>query len=139
MLGLLEMPLDLSCVTMGDPGYPVAVEESAKICKTMVAGGHVRMTCDRALLLSLTRDQLIGQFHHEIAINVPGLEPDIGPISTYKISSQLSTSAEGVWETKVVVKAMDNADDQGVVRLEVFRTTDLVLRGTQYEVSVELS
>ena len=92
MLKLLEefkKSPDINCVRPGDKGYPVDVGDRAKICKTSVDHSGVHMTCDRTLFMGLTTDEQIEQNHHEFAINVPGLEPDSGSISTYKISDQL--------------------------------------------------
>jgi hypothetical protein len=105
MIGLLSLPLNVSCVKQGDSGYPVSVDDSAKICATSVDSSGVHMICDRALFLALNPDQQIEQNHHEFAINVPGLEPDTGPISTYEISNQLSSYIETVTERRLVVKA----------------------------------
>jgi hypothetical protein len=111
MLSLLKLPLDVSCVSSGDPSFPVSVDDSTKVCKSFVDKAGMHMTCDRALFLGLDADPevradlQIEQNHHEFATQVPGLEPDTGPISTYKISVQLSNSIETVKERKLVVKA----------------------------------
>ncbi len=103
MTSLLNMPLDVSCVKPGDKGYPVSVNDSAKICATFVDFEGVHMTCDRGLFLGLNADQRIEQNHHEFSINIPGLEPDSGAISTYKISDQLSASIGDVTERRLIV------------------------------------
>jgi formylglycine-generating enzyme required for sulfatase activity len=108
MTRLLSLPLDVSCVGPGDKGYPVMVDGSKKICATWVDRGGVHMTCDRSLFLGLNTDQQIEQDHHEFAINVPGLEPDTGPISTYKISTQLSASITDVTVRRLVVTSSDS-------------------------------
>ena len=103
MSTLLKLPLDASCVSQGDQGYPVSVDGSSKICRNRVDTTGIHMICDRSLFMALAPDLQIEQIHHEFAIDVPGLEPDTGPISTYKISTQLSQSTENVVERKLVV------------------------------------
>lgn len=96
---------DINCVKPGDRGYPVDVNDTSKICKTFVDKKGVHMTCDRELFMALSSDEQIEQNHHEFAINIPGLEPDTGSISTYKISRQLSGSIADVTERRLVVSA----------------------------------
>jgi hypothetical protein len=93
----------VNCVQPGDEAYPVDVNNRQKICKTLVDSSGVHITCDRDLFLKLSTDDQIEQVHHEFAINVPGLEPDTGSISTYKISAQLSNSIATVKERRLVV------------------------------------
>ncbi|MGZ3747897.1 MAG: hypothetical protein ACXWRE_11075 [Pseudobdellovibrionaceae bacterium] len=89
MLNLLAKPLISSCVSSGDKAYPVAIGDSSKICvsKLEIDGFHLR--CDAVKFLGMDQDHQIQQIHHEFATNVPGLEPDRGPISTYRLSTQL--------------------------------------------------
>ena len=90
MKELLGRPLDISCVGQGDPEYPVTVRGSVKICRNEMLADRIRMVCDRGLFISLSDEMKYEQVHHEFATDVPGLEPDDGPISTYKISTQIS-------------------------------------------------
>ncbi len=90
MLKLYNLPLDSSCVVKGDSDYPVDVGDATKICKSSVDNGELHMICDQKRFFALNANQRIEQIHHEYAIHVPGLEPDSGAISTYKISMQLS-------------------------------------------------
>ena len=103
MLDLLKKPVDANCVSQGDSAYPVEVGNSAKICKTFVDAKGIHMLCDRVLFMGLDADDRIKQVHHELAINVAGLEPDTGSISTYKISKQLSAFIASVSERRLVV------------------------------------
>jgi hypothetical protein len=103
MLALLKLPLDSSCVTKGDPGYPVQVADDSKVCASSVSNGQVHMKCDQVKLLGMDPDLQIEQIHHEYAINVPGLEPDYGPISTYKISMQLAMFTRDTVERRLIV------------------------------------
>jgi len=109
MLELLAKPIDANCVRNGDADYPVRIGKTTKICKTSFDHIGLHMICDRELFLNLTDDQKIEQIHHEIAINAAGLEPDIGPISTYRISVQLSASIQDVPERKLVVMSSATA------------------------------
>jgi hypothetical protein len=97
---------DVNCVRPGDKGYPVDVNDTSKICKTSVDEKGVHMTCDRNLFMGLTPDEQIEQDHHEFAINIPGLEPDSGSISTYRISTQLADSIATVPERRLVIKGL---------------------------------
>lgn len=84
--------IDANCVALGDANYPVQVGDHAKICRSWADSLGVHVICDRNLFMSsLEPDQRIQQIHHEIAINIPGLEADKGPLSSYKISSQLAS------------------------------------------------
>jgi hypothetical protein len=103
MSALLSKPLDSSCVTQGDSAFPVQVEGRPKICKTLVDGLGVHMVCDLEKFLALNQDLQIQQIHHEFATSIPGLEVDDGPISSYKISGQLSAFIATVTERKLVV------------------------------------
>jgi hypothetical protein len=94
---------DVNCVRPGDKGYPVDVNDKSKICKSSVDENGFHMTCDRELFMALSADEKIEQDNHEFAIHVPGLEPDTGAISTYKISTQLAHSIETVEERRLVV------------------------------------
>jgi hypothetical protein len=103
MLALLGKNLNIDCVAKGDPEYPVLVGGNAKVCKNTVNGNEIKIVCDRDLLLALSPDQVIEQIHHEFATDVPGLEPDSGPLSSYQISTQLSAYMQDVTERKLVV------------------------------------
>lgn len=111
MLDLLRLPLDSSCVTQGDPGYPVKVGNNSKICVTWKEPRGLRMKCDQAKFLALDPDSQIEQIHHEFASYVPGLEPVEGPISSYKISLQLSRYTQDVIERRLVVTPGTNEQD----------------------------
>ena len=65
--------------------------------QTFVDAKGIHMLCDRVLFMGLDADDRIKQVHHDLAINVAGLEPDTGSISTYKISKQLSAFIS-TWE-----------------------------------------
>ncbi|MGZ3768779.1 MAG: hypothetical protein ACXVCP_02810 [Bdellovibrio sp.] len=101
MLSLIKKPLISSCVTQGDKGYPVAVNDSSKICVSELRDDGFHLTCDAAKFLNMNQDLKIQQIHHEFATNVPGLEPDSGPISTYKISSKLGKYTVTVTERQL--------------------------------------
>jgi len=103
MLDLFKLPLDSSCVTEGDSGYPVKVGDNSKICVTWRGPHGLRMQCDQVKFLALDPDSQIEQLHHEFASHVPGLEPADGPISSYKISQQLSAYTQDVIERRLVV------------------------------------
>lgn len=103
MLDLFELPLNSSCVVEGDPGYPVKVGDASKVCVTAKDGRGLHMKCDQVKFLALSADEKIEQIHHEYAINLPGLEPVDGPISTYKISLQLAAYTETVVERRLAV------------------------------------
>lgn len=90
MLDLLDRPLDVSCVSQGEPGYPVAVQGSVKICENTLDDSGIHMICDRATFMGLSDELQYQQIHHEFATNVRGLEPDNGPLSSYLISLQIS-------------------------------------------------
>jgi hypothetical protein len=100
---LLAKTLDSSCVSRGDRGYPVEVDGRPKVCSSFSDAQGVHIQCQADLLLNMSADEQIEQIHHEFAIHVPGLEPDYGPISTYKISTQLSAFTADVTERKLVV------------------------------------
>ena len=107
MLDLLALPLNVSCVKKGDLGYPVQVGGASKICTSSITKlngkDQVNVVCDRDLFMGLNADQKIEQNHHEFAFHVPGLEPDDGPISSYKISLQLAESIADITVRRLVV------------------------------------
>jgi hypothetical protein len=110
MTEYLTAPVVVRCLKSDSPENPVKVYGADKICETSFDGSTVQMKCDRELFLGLSQDLKIQQTHHEYAILVPGLEPDVGPISSYKISTQLSYSTEDVLERRVVVKSSCSGD-----------------------------
>jgi hypothetical protein len=103
MSALLAETLDSSCVSAGDKGYPITVDGRPKVCSSFSDAQGVHIQCQADLLLNMNADEQIEQIHHEFAIHIPGLEPDYGPISTYKISTQLSAFTADVTERKLVV------------------------------------
>lgn len=103
MLRLLHITLDSNCVRKGDPGYPVKVGQNSKICTSFSDNRGFHIKCDEEKFLNLNKDEEIQQIHHEFATNVPGLETDSGPISTYRISTQLSDYTETVLERRLIV------------------------------------
>lgn len=122
MLSLLEKPVYSKCVSKGDKGYPVRVGDAPKICATYVDPTGIRMRCDRILFENLTADRKIQQIHHELVVNIPGLEKATGPISTYKISTQLSAFTDNVIERRLVVvpknrKRSDNKCENETIQL----------------------
>lgn len=92
MTAMLSRTLDPNCLSPkdGTAVYPVNVLGRDKICVNNVDESGVHITCDRSLFMGLSDDLQYQQIHHEFATNIPGLEPDFGPLSTYQISSQLS-------------------------------------------------
>jgi hypothetical protein len=101
MLEVIKKPLYSSCVSPGDKNYPVAVGDASKICKSSIESDGFHLTCDSIKFLQLNKDLEIQQIHHEFATNVEGLEPDSGPISTYKLSSQLGKYTVSVIERQL--------------------------------------
>jgi len=90
MKKLFILPLTASCVSDGQPGYPVKVGNDVKICTSYVDAIGFHMTCDREVFMALDDSLKIQQLHHEYAIHLLGLEPDNGSFSTYLVSQQLS-------------------------------------------------
>ena len=105
LISSLEKSPDINCVRPQDKGYPVDVNDRTKICASSVDQNGVHMVCDRDLFMGLSGDNRIKQIHHELAIHVPGLEPDSGSLSTYNISRQLSRSIQVVSEYRLVVQS----------------------------------
>jgi hypothetical protein len=103
---------DINCVSPGDKSYPVDINDTSKICVTSVDNSGVHMKCDRTLFMGLSPDEQIEQDHHEFAINIPGLEPDMGSISTYKISTQLADSIQTVSERRLAVNFSASSESE---------------------------
>jgi len=85
------------------PG-PIEVAHADKICKSWTAGDGLHILCDLDRFPRLSSDERVEQIHHEFATNVTGLEPDDGPLSSYKISVQLSGGMANIVERKLVAK-----------------------------------
>jgi len=83
---------------------PVDVQNLQKICSSQIVGQGISVTCNLARFNDLNDDQKVQQVHHEFATNVPGLEPDDGGLSSYKISLQLAGGMADVVERKLVAK-----------------------------------
>ncbi len=140
---LLKRPVDANCVKPGDRFYPVEVGNSAKICRTSVDDVGIHMVCDRDLFMQLIPDNQIKQIHHELAILLPGLEPVNGPISTYKISNQLSAFIEDISERRLVVMTEKSKEYTQVVRCQTTRGPEVGVflnpRAVQYLIQNKMS
>lgn len=92
------------------PG-PIDVDHADKICKSWMTGDGLHILCDLDRFPKMDADLQIQQIHHEFATNITGLEPDDGPLSTYKISIQLSGGMENVLERRLVAKPFSSATE----------------------------
>jgi hypothetical protein len=93
----------VSCVGKGDPGYPVEIFGTPKICRFDVESRSSRITCDFEKFRSLTDEEQYSLVHHEYA-GIAGLEPAVGDNSQYAISNQIAAFLEETIVKKLAVK-----------------------------------
>ena len=98
---------------------PIDVGNADKICKSWTAGDGLHILCDIDRFPRLSPDERVEQIHHEFATNVTGLEPDDGPLSSYKISVQLSGGMANVVERKLVAQSFSTSTGPGDTRTTI--------------------
>jgi hypothetical protein len=104
----LSFPLISSCVE-----DVVEVDDASKVCKSWIRDGAVHMVCNLSRFVGMPDAAQYRQIHHEFATQVPGLEPAIGPVSTYGISDQLSDFLVTVQTTKLGILNRSDRSELG--------------------------
>lgn len=81
----------IRCVSPGDEGHPVQIDDVPKVCVWAKSGGEGIITCDTAKFYSLSESDQYVLIHHEYA-SIAGLETPNGSVSDYEISNQITKS-----------------------------------------------
>jgi hypothetical protein len=77
------------CVGRHDPGYPVLVDGTPKVCKFKNGADGGKITCDYAKFMAINESDQYVLIHHELA-GIAGLELPKRDDSHYDISNQIS-------------------------------------------------
>lgn len=114
----------VSCVGLGDPGFPVEVSGTPKACAFLNAPSELRITCDYVKFQAMSRSDQYILVHHEYA-GIAGLEAPLGDVSTYAISNQISGYLNAVLVQKLAVKPQTSpsgSDLSVAQRVKVFES-----------------
>jgi hypothetical protein len=92
------------CVSTNDPGYPVLVDGTPKVCKFEDNPTGGRITCDYTKFMETDQSDQYVLIHHELA-GLAGLELPNKDDSHYEISNQISGYLQDEVVKKLVVKS----------------------------------
>jgi Leucine-rich repeat (LRR) protein len=95
------------CVGEGDPGFPVNINGTPKVCVFEKAGDGSSITCDYAKFNATKDSDQYVLIHHEYA-GVSSIEPPDEANSNYDISNQISGYLQDEIVKKLVVKKDKN-------------------------------
>lgn len=93
----------IRCVGSNDPGYPVNIDGTPKVCRFDKSTETHQITCDFAKFQSMNESDQYVLIHHEYA-GLAGLEIPNGDDSNYQISNQISGYLMDVVMKKLTIK-----------------------------------
>lgn len=93
----------IECLGIGDKGFPIEVDGTAKICRFDLSKSISKITCDTEKFKRLSESEQYVLIHHEYA-GLAQIEQPNGDDSDYKVSNQISVYLVDVIVKKLAVK-----------------------------------